>query len=319
MKNICLICNEEKNLKFVDNYKFQVEYDVNYFGKLKIYECENCNLSFVNPMPDSESLENFYKNIYRSVNRPHNHSYNDSEKSHLDDRFLNYILYLTSHLDFNKIKDIFDFGAGIGDLGYVLKKKYPHLNLHCNESDEYSLNILEKRGYKNFKNINEIDKNFDLIISLHCIEHLENLTPLFDLKKLLKPNGYFFIEVPNCPKKKYFIERPYDSPHLIFFTKPSWKKIAEKMLLKTIDLSYASYSLDYAFDAMKESKKKFGNWKPNTFNLREFLKKILPKFIIELRRTILKLRKTNNNDRSVHFIQNKEDSWCIRGLFINKS
>ena len=319
MKKICLICNEEKNLKFVDDYKFQVEYDVNYFGKLKIYECESCNLSFVNPMPKNENLENFYKNIYRSANRPHNHNYNDSEKSYLDDRFMNYILYLTSHLDFNKINDIFDFGAGIGDLGYLLKKKYPHLNLYCNENDEYSVNILEKRGYKNYRNMNEIDKNFDLIISLHCIEHLDNLTPLYNLKNFLKSNGYFFIEVPNCPKKKYFIERPYDSPHLIFFTKSSWKKIADKMLLNTVDLSYASYSLDYAFKAMKDSKKKFGNWRPNASSLRETFKKILPKFIIKLRRKILKLRKRNNIDRSMHFIQDSEDSWCIRGLFINKS
>ena len=248
----CVICNSKKDVKFIDDYKFEVDYDVNYFGKLKIYACEDCDIAFVGTPPNYESLEHFYQQIYRSEDRPHNHDYNNSDNNFLDDRFLNYLLYLSTLINLHEIKDIFDYGAGIGDLGYLLKKKYPHLNLYCNESDEHSLKILEKRGYKNFKSMDKIEKKFDLIISLHCIEHLSNLNPLYELKKLLKPDGTMFLEVPNCPRQKYFDLRPYDSPHLIFFTKKSCEKIIAKMSMRALDLSYSSYDLNYAFSSMQQ-------------------------------------------------------------------
>ncbi len=319
MKINCLICNEDKNIKYIDDYKFEVEYDVNYFGKLKIFSCDSCDVAFVGSPPTNDKLENFYKNVYRSDDRPHNHDYNNSDKNYLDDRFLNYILYLSTLLDFNKIKDVFDYGAGIGDLGFLLKKKYPHLNLYCNENDDYSLKILEKRGYKNFRKMSEIDKKFDLIISLHCIEHLSNLNPLYDLKKILKIDGNLFIEVPNCPRKKYFDFRPYDSPHLIFFTKKSCEKVFQKMSMQFLDLSYSSYDLDYAFSAMKESKKIFGNWHPNKKNLRNSIKKIIPNFLINLRRKVIQFNRFEKNDRSIHFLNNNPNSWCIRALLKNKA
>ena len=162
--------------------------------------------------------------------------------------------------------------------------------------------------------MDDVDKKFDLIISLHCIEHLPNLNPLFNLKKLLKPNGKLFIEVPNCPKEKYFAERPFDSPHLIFFTKKSWEKIIKKMSLSTIDLSYSSYSLDYAFSAMQNSKNLFGSWKPKKLNFKNIMRKIIPNYLINLRRKLIRFKKSENNDRSINFLNNNPNSWCIRVL-----
>ena len=314
----CVICKDNKNVKFIDNYKFEVEYDVNYFGKLKIYACEDCDVSFVGEPPSLESLNFFYQKIYRSNNRPHNHDFNNNDNNFLDDRFLNYILYLSTLINLYEVKDIFDYGAGIGDLGYLLKKKYPHLNLYCNENDEHSLKILEKRGYNNVTNMNKINKKFDLIISLHCIEHLSNLNPFYELKKFLKSNGTIFIEVPNCPRQKYFDLRPYDSPHLIFFTKKSCEKIIEKMSMKALNISYSSYELEYAFSAMQQSKDLFGSWHPNKKNFKYYLKKIIPKFVIDFRKKIISYNRFKNNDRSIHYLNNNPNSWCIRALIKNK-
>ena len=232
--------------------------------------------------------------------------------------FLNYLLYLSTFINFKKIKNIFDFGAGTGDLGYLIKKKFGHINLHCSENDKYSLEILNKRGYRNYKDLNQINEKFDLIISLHSIEHLTSLDPIFTLKNLINKQGYFFFEVPNCPFEKNFIRRPYDSPHLIFFTKKSWEKIAELISLNLINFSYASYSLDEAFVYMAESKKKFGSYKKGNANYRGILKKIMPNFILNIKRKIVEANKTKNIDRSKVFINNNEDSWCLRGIFQNK-
>ena len=37
MNKNCLICNEDNNVKFTDKYKFEVDYDVNYFDNLEIF------------------------------------------------------------------------------------------------------------------------------------------------------------------------------------------------------------------------------------------------------------------------------------------
>ena len=65
----CTLCNHKG--KFLDNYKFSIESDKDYFGNLKIYHCEECDFGFVSPMPDKNKLNNYYKNIYRSGARPH--------------------------------------------------------------------------------------------------------------------------------------------------------------------------------------------------------------------------------------------------------
>ena len=61
--------------------------------------------------------------------------------------------------------------------------------------------------------------------------------------------------MPNCEINEFYKTRPYDSPHLIFFTKKSLEKIAEKYSLKIVDISYASITLKENFDLMRVSKK----------------------------------------------------------------
>ena len=60
---------------------------------------------------------------------------------------------------------------------------------------------------------------------MHSLEHLTDLKIFEKFKKLTKKNSYIFIEVPNCEINEFYKTRPYDSPHLIFFTKKSLEKI----------------------------------------------------------------------------------------------
>ena len=91
------------------------------------------------------------------------------------------------------------------------------------------------------------------------------------------------------------------------------------MSLTTLDLSYGSYSLDYAFSAMKESKNSFENWTPNKTNFKNFIKKITPNYFINLRRKILRYKNFEKSDRSINFLNDNSNSWCIRALLKNKS
>lgn len=194
-------------------------------------------------MPSVSKLNNFYENTYRDQGRPHYKNINYIEENLFNERNMNYLQYLSNFLDFNNITNIFDYGSGSGDLGYLLNKKFKNLKLHTIETDIFSKEILKKRNYKIYNDFNEIDIKFDLIISTHVLEHLTELNILNTFKKFLKPNQFIFIEVPNNLFKINFLNKPYDSPHLIFFSKKSFEKIEEKFNFNIVNLTFSSYSI----------------------------------------------------------------------------
>ena len=52
-------------------------------------------------------------------------------------------MYVSTLINLKDI-DIYDFGAGYGDLGFAIKKKFPEVNLFCTENDIQCGNILKK-------------------------------------------------------------------------------------------------------------------------------------------------------------------------------
>ena len=68
-------------------------------------------------MPAVAKLNFYYKYIYRDFGRPHYVNIQDIDRNLFNDRNMNYIQYLSSNIQLDKIKKIFDFGSGTGDIG----------------------------------------------------------------------------------------------------------------------------------------------------------------------------------------------------------
>jgi trans-aconitate methyltransferase len=315
----CVICNSKDNVSFKDRYILEIEDDKDVFEGAKIYSCKECDVSFVFPMPSDSKLDDFYKNVYRTPYRPPyflTENYEDLKLQCLDDRYFNYLVYLTSLVDLNKVKKLYDFGAGNGDLGYLLKKKFPNLELYCTESDKYCKKLLKERGYKNLENLDEIQEKFDLIITLHSLEHLTSSHIFSKFCDFLNKDGSIFFEVPNCTKK-YFDLRVSDTPHLIFYTKKSFEKIAQLYNLEFINFSYAFYPIEYDRKFSLDSKKLYEkNYKSKLSYIRFkiILKKIIPKIIINFRRDLYNLKRINSEDRVNWFVNNTGNNSYIRGI-----
>ena len=314
----CLIC-ENKNVTFLSDYKLEIEDDLEYFKNCKIYKCSDCDFNFVNPMPSKEKLDYFYENIYRSLNRPpywFTENFEDIKNSYLEDRNIGYLMYTSLLLDFKHISNIFDFGAGPGDLGFVLKKKYPHLKLFCTENDKHCAPLLEERGYTNLKDINQLANKIDLIITLHSLEHLNSLNIFENFRKILKSKGRIFFEVPNCPKE-YFDGRPYDGPHLLFFTKKSFEKIVKKYNFEIEHFHFSSYSFQQDHKYQKESQDlyyRLNNKNINFEKIKKKIKKIIPYKLIKLRQKLNHASKLTAINRIDNFAFNTGDNCYIRGI-----
>lgn len=302
----CLICNN-KTL-FFDNYKFNIKSDVEYLGNNDIYQCKECNFCFCHPMPKRSKLDEFYQKIYRAYGRPHENDLVDVRKNYKSFKNYDYLKYLEKFINLEEINQLFDFGSGTGCLGYLIKENYEKVVINSAESDDYSKKILKERNYNNYENINDIDKKFDLIISLHSLEHLTDLNIFNNFKNLAKKNSYIFLEVPNCEFNSSFKSRPYDSPHLMFFTKESLEKIAKKYSLEILNMSYCSIPLEENFQDMYKAKNKYENWKKG--EIKDILKSLIRKTLkrIGIFRTPVNLQKKN-------YLENDKNLSNLRVLF----
>ena len=214
----CLICKKTETVKFLDNYKLEIKEDIKFFNDLKIYNCEDCDFSFVSPIPSEDKLNYFYKNVYRAVGRPPywmTENYEDLKRYHLEDKNLNYLLYLTTLINLSKIENLYDFGGGYGDLGFLLKKKFSDLKLFCTENDDNCKKILKERGYINFENFKDINTKFDLIVTTHSLEHLTNIDIFSKFNDILNPNGFLFLKFQTVQKNIFKVDRM--TLHICYF------------------------------------------------------------------------------------------------------
>ena len=225
---------------------------------------------------------------------------------------------MSTLVDLKKIDNIYDFGAGFGDLGYAIKKKFPQVNLFCTEHDKQCLHILKKRGYINSK-VEDINKKFDLIITLHSLEHLKDVEIFAKFYEMLKPGGVIFFEVPNC-SNEYFNGRPYDGPHLLFYTKKSIEAICKKFNFDLFRVDISSYSFDEDHKYQKQSQDKYYriNSKNNIDYFKQVIKKFIPKSVLRFRENILSLKNINEMHKLGLFTSNSDDNCYLRGIIKKK-
>ena len=161
-----------------------------------------------------------------------------------------------------------------------------------------------------------MDKKFDLIIAAHSLEHLTNLKIFHKFNEALKPGGFLFFEVPYCPEE-YFSGRPYDGPHLLFYTKKSIEKVSEKFNYEISRIDFSSYTLEEDYTIQKESKERYYKIQSNiNFNIKKFLKKFIPQFIIKLKQTIRNTSNTNEMIKLGQFTINSGNNTYLRGILI---
>ncbi len=237
-KNFIKISNKtrDKNIKVFKDKKSNIIFLEKYLTKIKYYS------AFKEKDRDAYHPS---KKIF-SVTKIKNKGY--IKTLHLEDdlrRNLNFKKYL-------KNKNILDFGCGYG--GFLdLSKKYSN---YCNgvELDKNCLKFIKNKlkFIKVENNLNNFEKNFEVITMFHLLEHMPHqVQTLKNLKNKIKKNGKIIIEVPSAqdfllsfdslPEFKQFT---FWSEHLILHTEVSLKKVLIKAGFKKIKIFYFQrYSL----------------------------------------------------------------------------
>lgn len=125
--------------------------------------------------------------------------YAGSDELWAGERYLvNYNQDLIAKLTKNKehLKDVLEFGAGIGTLA-TLWEQATGIKPECLEIDPKQRSIIEERGFHCYDSLNSIVKKYDLIYTSNVLEHIEDdQQALEQLNSKLKDGGSLIIYVP---------------------------------------------------------------------------------------------------------------------------
>ena len=228
----CIICKNELN-----------HFSNNSCLEMPVSHCKNCDM-YVTGSSDDEikrKLEMLYSGEYweeRNVETSIKSNYTDIDSHGKRRNWISQFAYCKKFLD--EKKSILEIGVGGGQTIFWFDQI--NYNVVGIEPDSRNVDLINKK-LKNSKVINSfiedinLKQKFDVIWMSHVLEHL--VRPDLFLKKIknnLKPNGFFFIEVPSSEHKETLESSILDNPHVYHFTK--------KSLLRLIESDYDIVSCD---------------------------------------------------------------------------
>ncbi|ESP63127.1 3-demethylubiquinone-9 3-methyltransferase [Smithella sp. ME-1] len=213
---------------------------------MRVVECAECGLAFLNPRPKAEYIPLFYEKDYftgvsiekglgglcleRGLEEQNN-------KSQLMPRSIMLIKEIFGTLKNLKILEI---GCASGDLLSFIKDEGAFVK--GLEISDFAAELARKRGLdvatgtiESF--IIETSEAFDVVIAMEVIEHIQKPTEFISLvEKLIKPGGVLLLSTPNyfctnCYGRKWFgFNASYE--HIYYFSLKVLDKIASKCGLK---------------------------------------------------------------------------------------
>jgi ubiquinone/menaquinone biosynthesis C-methylase UbiE len=225
-------------------------------------ECRRCNMVYLNPRPDSDSIGDAYPDTYHAF--------------HFDPKSFGIVYRIRERLESRRLlkwckgladdASILDVGCGDG-FHLELLKKYgkPSWNLLGVDSDERAAVGAKQRGLSDQIKIGSLlelnlpSNAFDMIFMIMTVEHLSDpLSMLEEVTRLLRSRGRLIIVTDNTgsPDFTAFSNRHwggYHFPrHLYLFNKQNLGKLCAKAGLSTVKVTTAVSPVNWTYS--------FRNW-----------------------------------------------------------
>lgn len=159
------------------------------------------------------------------------HSYLYSSKEYYDARAK--LAYLKYFKGVSKSSKVLEFGCGLGQNIYLIPNAWGY------DISKFSLNFAKSKGINATDNLKKIkDSSFDVVISCHVLEHLENpLEALKLMKQKLKKGGKLILVLP--VEKQQRVEMKMDSSqHLYCWNFRTINNLLIKAGFRPIENSY---------------------------------------------------------------------------------
>ncbi|MBU5440996.1 methyltransferase domain-containing protein [Paenibacillus sp. MSJ-34] len=210
------------------------------------YVCMNCGFVFTYPRMGVEQHNKLYamgdfSRISRKAEIPDEEKYKMAEKqSYQRYKILERLIPEDSYL--RNGQKMIEIGSGTGSflqimetLGWEVTGIEPDINYAISSQDRYLVNVLSIT----WEEYTAPDESVDMICSFHVIEHVNDVD-LFLRKafKLLKKNGYIFIECPGIDRMHTLIDDFFWDVHINTFSEKVLRAFLEKAGFKVINSGY---------------------------------------------------------------------------------
>ena len=227
----CPLCSSVK----IEDYLLTTDHFLS-GEKYKLHKCSNCGFVFTQDHPDSENIGTYY--------------FSDDYISHNESAagFLNRLYRLSRNLMLKKKRCIvrsstglkkgilLDIGSGTGHFLSVMKKAGWTVNgVEINDkAREFSVSTFSMEVISPEQLDTLQSGRYDCITMWHVLEHFQDpFTYASEISRLLKPEGFCIIALPNCSSfdAQHYREfwAAYDVPrHLWHFTPVTLDMFAEK-------------------------------------------------------------------------------------------
>ena len=243
----CILCNKKHvSMIIAENVVFGNKFDIAF--------CSYCELYYFTKLPKQILLDKYYSDQYFKKVKESRIVY--TIKSWFSKiRSSSQYKYITCNMDDGKEKNILEIGSADGTFLAIFKGNDWEIrgleyNNYMIKKAKQKFNIqLEKRS---IFDINPKDGKFDIIAFPHVLEHMSNpIEILKHCKKLLKPNGVIFIELPHfrLPEEldKKELEYFKKTTHIFEFRPTSLAKLIIKSNLRIKKMNRFFYRVPARF------------------------------------------------------------------------
>lgn len=215
---------------------------------MKKIKIKRSGFRVIDPLPDKEKLEKYYRDKYFKKSKSYNYSPPNTEKDFIKFISLAKIFMVKKYLKDLKNKKILDIGAGQGTFLYNVKNHFK-----SSLGVDFSINNLKKKSGAKIKFVSAnpekfIEKNlneFDVITLNNVLEHVTDPTSFMKkINKNVKKSSYIIVTVPNdfsdlqkqtnkkAKRKNYWVSPP---EHLNYFNKSNFINFINSQKFKVID------------------------------------------------------------------------------------
>jgi len=221
-----------------ESEKFKIYSYINNNKEYKIFKCKNCGLGITSPSPlINENINNFYNNDDYS---------HRIENIKLWEKFtLKSLKILKKYKNYGKLLEV---GSNVGifiknSINFGYDSFGIDISNNAIEFGKKHFNLYNNLYNKNIEDLINDNVKFDIIVYIHTLEHITDLTKeLSNIYKLLNNDGVLFVEVPNFNSiwRKLLGSRWYGfsfEQHLWQFSKKSIKEILNKNNFKIIKIN----------------------------------------------------------------------------------
>ena len=205
----------------------------------RLYRCSDCRFQFVHPMPDEQTLADFYKN-YRKNER---YSSKADGKLRRAKRRIGRIRRLAPGSRF------LDVGCNVGSAVEAARLHgfNPCYGIDIDpESIELAQNLYPLNDFRvcYVEQLLEANDKFDMIYCTEVLEHVPDANDFMDaLRRLLKQSGILYLTTPDADHysvRKKGVDwggiRPPE--HLLYFGRRSVRKLMEKHGFKVRSIAW---------------------------------------------------------------------------------